>query len=61
MPTNAPWTEAIPAKMVELARKSKEDALVNAHQTGQVLCATKVSFFIFGKSFLFTSENLNHE
>ena len=59
MPTNAPWTEAIPAKMVELARKSKEAALVNAHQTGQVLCATKVSYFAFGKIFVLQPENFN--
>jgi len=61
MPTNAPWTEAIPAKMVELARKSKEAALVNANQTGQVLCAIKVSSYVIGKSFFFTSEILNYE
>jgi len=53
MPTNAPWMEAIPAKMVELARKSKEAARVNAHQTGQVLCAIKVSSYVLGKCFVF--------
>jgi len=46
MPANALSIKRIPVTMVELVLLSNEALLVNAHQTGRVLCAIAASFLL---------------